>query len=121
MASLAGGAGKKLIAWVRWVFAPEGQPGPNYCKEACGGLTCKECPRPGLLPENVEAVNLFHACETQWQYAGRGVRVGLNYAAIEATMRMRETKDPQTVFEKLQILEWEVLNIDAKRANDDQD
>ena len=95
-----------------------GKPGPEYCKLACGGLTCNSCHRPNLLPENIEAVKLFHVCETQWQYAGRGVRVGLDYVAVDAVMRMCEIKEPGVVFEKLQILEWEVLTIDAERNND---
>ena len=118
MAGIAGGAGKKLLAWIRWVLAPEGEVGPGYCQKTCGGSTCNECPRPRLLPENLEAVNVFHGCETQWKYAGRGVRVGLDYSAVEAMMRIRKTRDRATVFRKLQVMETEVLNIDAERINE---
>lgn len=112
-------AHKKLIAWVRWIYSAGEDPGVTYCKEACGDhaleTPCGDCLRPRLLPENIEAVNVFHACDTQWRFAGNGIRMGLEYPAVSTVMALRETENKKDVFHSLKIMEAEVLTIELER------
>jgi hypothetical protein len=62
-----------------------------------------------VWPENVEAVRLFCDVATQWRVAaGFGVvYLGLDYAAVEAAMRMRGVKrrERSELFEKVRVME----------------
>lgn len=59
-----------------------------------------------LWPENERVWNLFAACSTQWQHAGMdGVKVGLNYAAVEIVAARTGCKLGRERFADLQLLE----------------
>lgn len=52
-------------------------------------------PRPFfLLPDNQRALTTWLALQTQWQYAGMGSAVGLNYAGVEAYLRLARLDRP---------------------------
>jgi uncharacterized protein DUF1799 len=55
---------------------------------------------------NWPAVRAFLALSTQWRRAGmRGTPVGLDYAAIEPTLKLAGMRRTKTLFPKLQLLE----------------
>lgn len=64
-----------------------------------------------VWPENWEAVLAFIACGTQWRrLAVAPYRLaGLDYAALEAVLRLRRVKDRRDVFERVRVLEQAVL------------
>lgn len=68
-----------------------------------------------VLEEYGGAVRLFLATQTQWVRAGMtGVPIGLNYAGVEAVMRI----DGYTAqdFRHLQVMEQEMLRIFQERT-----
>lgn len=67
-----------------------------------------------VWPQNWPAVRLFLAVETQWRVGfGFGVvaHLGLDYAAVEAAMRMMRIEAGDTVFDDLRALERAALPI----------
>ncbi len=60
----------------------------------------------------MEAVALFATCNTQWRYAFSGVRIGLDYAGVEAVIRLHELETDSETFSKLQILEHALIKVD---------
>lgn len=62
-----------------------------------------------VFPENWEAVNVFLACGTQWRYRERTI-TGLEYASVEAVLRLRAIKAASETFERVRIMELAVLN-----------
>lgn len=99
-----------------------GDVGPEYCK-ACRKARktesdCDACPRPELLPENVQAIELFSAVQTQWQRRERDVLEGFNYAGVKAAADMLQMKEIKPTFEKLRIMEKEVLTIQAEKLQE---
>jgi len=75
----------------------------------------------GLWPENVPAWNLWLACQTQWRI-GMGGPTGLDYAGIEALMRMRNVSRAERpeLIEGLQVMEVVALEEFAAKAERDQ-
>lgn len=110
------------MAWLRWrcdAGDGQGQETCRVCQEARGERTwCGQCQAVELWPENIPSASLYIACETQWQRAGMsGLPVGLDYAGVEAAMRLRG--DPPALFDDLQVLERVFLQIAADRAAKD--
>lgn len=59
-----------------------------------------------LLPECVPAVELFLACETQWQRAGMsGIPTGLDYAGVAAVAAMLGRRVGRGLFADLRTME----------------
>lgn len=72
---------------------------------------------------NWQAVRAFLALSTQWRTAvlstlarARVVRLGLDYAAIEPTLRLLGMKRPRRIFEQLVLMEDEALSFEATLA-----
>jgi len=87
--------------WVAFGLAPEALP-----DEA------EEETDYRVLPENWEAVQVFIRCATQWRYAGMaGQPTGLDYPALESVMRMRGVDDLADTFDRIRIMEGEVLRV----------
>lgn len=126
MDGLAGGAGKKLIEWVRWLHAMDGI-GPKYCETVCkeAGVPtpCDQCPAPEVLPEQLEALTLYDAVSTQWRRGPSGAVTGLDYAGVESLMRVQglrgETR--RELFAALRVMERETLNVSRELARRDGD
>lgn len=69
-----------------------------------------------VWPENWPAVQVFVACGTQWRRTGREGRMcGLDYAAVEAVMRMLGTPEPAATFGRVRAMEAEVLEVLSTR------
>ena len=80
---------------------------------------CGQCGAVELWPENVPAVLLYLACDTQWRYAGMsGVPTGLDYAGVRAVMDLQAVPSDAhpALFQDLQALEREHLAVSAERA-----
>lgn len=72
-----------------------------------------------MWPENVEALGLFLALQTQWRVAsgmGGVMRTGLDYGAIAPTLRMLglPRARERELFEALQVMESAFLNAQAE-------
>ena len=65
-----------------------------------------------LWPEHELAFGIFLACRTQWRVGGLGGAIGLDYAGVEALIRMRRLVPRQQLPEvmgDLQVLESATL------------
>lgn len=58
---------------------------------------------------------MFIACETQWRLLPSGVRIGLDYSALEAAMRMQEIKNQTDTFRRVRVMERAAVNALKKR------
>ena len=79
---------------------------------------CGQCGAVELWPENVPAVLLYLACDTQWRYAGmNGVPVGLDYAGVRAVMDLQAVPQEERpgLFADLQTLEQAQLQVSHQR------
>jgi hypothetical protein len=87
--------------------------------EARGERTwCGQCQAPELWPENIPAVELYLAAETQWRHAGmNGVPTGLDYAGVRAVMDLQAIPraDRPGLFADLQTLEQAHLQVSHQR------
>lgn len=117
---LPGGRRGKLKDWVRWQIGADG-PGPEYCENTCREIRrrrgdanaedpCAKCPEPAVFTENVVAVDLFCACQTQWREGG------LDYQALETTARLLEIPLDPALFRKIQVVEAELIKASSDRA-----
>jgi Phage related hypothetical protein (DUF1799) len=61
-------------------------------------------------PDNWDAVRVFLACDTQWRVGPMGVVLGLDYAGMEAAMRMMGMPCTPALFAQLRTLEIGALN-----------
>jgi len=62
-----------------------------------------------VFAENWHALEVFTACQTQWNYAGMGSPVGINYNALESVMRMMNIDDHNQCFEQVRFIEQGAL------------
>lgn len=90
--------------------------GPSYCKHCRAkpnvSTQCNDCPKPEVWPENVTAVRLYHATQTQWKRTLDGKKlVGLDYAGVRAAMEMMGIEDQADTLERLQRMEVETINV----------
>ena len=118
------GRKKKLIeAARRWA---SGGGGPDEAAEdlAAFGVAPEEIEKWieerketnfAVWPENWPAVECFVALSTQWRTAGQeGARVGLDYAAIPPVAAMLGHDAGRDLFQRLQVLEFEALEVFAR-------
>ncbi len=71
-----------------------------------GERPAAEC---AVWPENAAALEVFLACATQWRMAPMGGVTGLDYAGVEATLRLLRVPDRRAVFRDLQVMEHAAL------------
>jgi len=76
-----------------------------------------------ILFDNVTAVRLFAAMQTQWRTvtlstmsAARLIRTGLDYGVLDVTARMSGLEPKPTDFIRLQIMEVTAINAWAEEA-----
>ena len=69
-------------------------------------------------PDNWPAVETFLALSTQWRHAGApGIPTGLDYAAIEPTLRLIGHEPTPGLFAGLRLMEAEALNVFAAKRD----
>lgn len=61
-----------------------------------------------VFAENWDTVLLFLVCATQWRSTGHGA-TGLDYAAVEAVMRIHDVQQPRETFDGVRIMESAAL------------
>ncbi len=67
-----------------------------------------------VWPENAETLGLFLRAGTQWRVVagmGGGQYLGLDYAGVEAMLRLARVPDRRAVFEDLQLMERAALQV----------
>lgn len=65
-----------------------------------------------IWPENLETVDAFLACQTQWAINDfSGAFLGLRYADVAATLDMLGVADKRDVFWGLRVMEREALDV----------
>jgi hypothetical protein len=52
-------------------------------------------------------IDLFASVQTQWRRDAGGLPTGLDYAGVEAAMRLGDVEKPREMFLRLQVLEHE--------------
>jgi len=80
---------------------------------------CSLCPKPdGLLPENINAYEIYLLVRTQFIVAGMGDVIGLNYSAVLETIKLYIDDDSERrdVFEKVVYLS----QFDLKKIHEEQ-
>jgi hypothetical protein len=68
----------------------------------------------GVLAENLDAVNAFFACATQWQHDRNDAAIGLRYEALELVLRHSRVADADDAFERVRVMERAALREFAK-------
>jgi hypothetical protein len=70
------------------------------------GLTLEEAQGPSIevWPDNILSVNVFISMSTQWRTGAAGA-TGLDYTALEATMRMMGITANGEILEDIRVLE----------------
>jgi hypothetical protein len=64
-----------------------------------------------IWPENLESLNLFLSCQTQWNRGGfNGKALGLKYTEVEAVMRMQGLTDQAKLFNDIRDMEYAALS-----------
>ena len=59
---------------------------------------------------------MFLASQTQWR-VGLAGRSGLDYAGVQAVMTMYGIDDTRDAFQRIQIMERELMSIDRNKAD----
>lgn len=59
---------------------------------------------------------MFLASQTQWR-VGMAGRTGLDYAGVQAVMAMHGIDDTRDAFQRIQIMELELMSIDREKAD----
>lgn len=70
-----------------------------------------------IWPDNLETVEAFLACRTQWQANGMNGQVhGLRYADVAATLDLLGVADRRAVFDGLRIMEAAALEVFSQKS-----
>lgn len=64
-----------------------------------------------MFQENWETVIFFLRLSTQWRHGAMGGWIGLDYPAVESTMRMLRVKDKAGMLQQVQIMEKAALEV----------
>jgi len=62
-----------------------------------------------IWPENLETVEAFFACQTQWLFDFEGNRQGIRYEALHAALSMMGAPDVAEIFAGVRIMERAAL------------
>jgi hypothetical protein len=101
-------------------FHGDGTPDKELLEDAKAfGIILAE-PEPAefaIWPENLETVQLFIDCQTQWRTTGSGV-IGLDYGVVLALASLSGATDPLALLRDLQVMEMrarELINQEASK------
>jgi len=67
-----------------------------------------------IVQENWDAITVFCAASTQWRWY-ESHRIGLDYSAIKMLLDVYVIADKQDCFERVRMMEVEVLSVSAKK------
>lgn len=67
-----------------------------------------------IMQENWDAITVFCATSTQWRWYEAN-RIGLDYSAIKMLLDVYAIADKQDCFERVRMMEVEVLSVSAKK------
>lgn len=70
-----------------------------------------------VWPENWDALELFLRLQTQWKTGAMGGIFGLDYAGLEAVMRMLGIEQKEEMFAKIQVMEFAALPVLNKKKD----
>jgi hypothetical protein len=59
--------------------------------------------------ENWDAVQVFVRLTTQWNFAGMGAHIGLNYQSVDFVFALLDIKNRKEVFDDLRVMELAAL------------
>lgn len=75
---------------------------------------CDKCPKPVLFPENVEAVDLFFACFTQFVVDNFGIPQ-IAYSEVDTAAKWLGVEVDPELFSKFRVMERELKRIRAAK------
>lgn len=81
---------------------------------------CETC-RPGIHPDNLEAVTVYFRCSDQWRLAPSGLRLGLEAASVKSVLELMQVADPLECFDQVRLLASEVAGLLAREAEKERD
>lgn len=87
---------------------------PKELEEACRIDPEQENDDYEIWPENETVLYVFLNCGTQWRRVatvGGIIALGLDYPAVESTMRMLSIQDQEEVFRDLRVMEAAALEV----------
>jgi len=70
-----------------------------------------------LFSENIEAFEIFIQVRTQFNFAGMGSVIGLNYQSVEFVMNLYDVEDKLDCFRRIRIIENEALILMREKGN----
>lgn len=73
-----------------------------------------------VFEDNWPAVEIFIRASTQWNVAGMGGYVGLNYQSIEFLFKLFEVEDQKAVFDDIRVIEMAALRVLNEAAKGDK-
>lgn len=79
-------------------------------RRVAGRIEPSQC---GVWPENLQAVEIFLRCETQWRVSMAGI-TGLDYTAVSTVLELLQVEDRADCFDRLQVIEGAALAAIAK-------
>lgn len=91
--------------------------GPVYCETTCGSQVCDDCNRPGILPDNADAVDLFMAAATQWRQGPRGP-AGIDYTGLRATADWLGMTPTPDLLDQVRVMEGHTLKLMRENHGD---
>lgn len=114
------GESKKLAAIARAIYARNQKPGdgkddldrlPPRIRERIERERAADVVT--VWPEHVRALEVFSRCDTLWRVAPSGGVVGLDYAGVEAVMRMAgiDSISCLQLLDELRVMESEAMGI----------
>ena len=101
-------------------FHGDGHPDAELLADAKAFNVILPEPEPvefGVWPENMETVQLFLDCQTQWRTTAAGV-IGLDYGVVLSLASLTGATDPIGLLRDLQVMEMravELINAEAKQ------
>lgn len=86
--------------------------------QRCGG-----CPKPVLFPQNEQAFYLFAACQVHVRRSpmNPGIVYGLDYPAVKVTAEFMAITITPDLFQKIRIMQSEMLAIFEEANNGGQE
>jgi hypothetical protein len=86
-------------------------------KAPCGSCDYGPHKAPELMPENIEALELWNQVNTQWRAGAMGM-IGLDYSEVRTRARELDIDLSECVWRKIKALEGKILDKQYKTENE---